>query len=73
MGIFRPVHLLVTSDIYIEPLVYMPGGIKNNDKAVLKIETTIRNHSPQTKEIIIIHQLLDSSGKEVITLSQQHI
>jgi len=38
MGIFRPVHLLVTSDIYIEPFgVHAWAEIKNNDKAVLKI------------------------------------
>ncbi|MBL7737999.1 MAG: DUF4982 domain-containing protein [Chitinophagaceae bacterium] len=63
MGIFRPVHLIVTSDVRIGPFgVHAWADIKS-DKADLFINTTIKNYSRQKRNITVVHQLMDAKGK----------
>jgi len=64
MGIFRPVQLVVTSDLRIEPF----GVHIWNDTAVsaasasVKINTELKNYSGQEKEFSIFSQLLGKNG-----------
>ncbi|PWS28795.1 glycoside hydrolase family 2 [Pedobacter yonginense] len=72
MGIFRPVHLMVTNETRIEPFGV---HIWNDDKisaqsAVLKIETTLKNYSSKSKNIVVRSQLLDREGKLILELKQ---
>jgi beta-galactosidase len=71
LGIFRPVHLIITSDLRIEPFgvhmwanrVYFHrhGDLKYNGF----INTTLKNYSSQTRNFILIHQLVNKDGKVV--------
>ncbi|MEI9955915.1 MAG: glycoside hydrolase family 2 TIM barrel-domain containing protein [Ferruginibacter sp.] len=72
MGIFRPVHLIVTNDVRIEPFgVHAWAAIKNNN-ATLSINTTLKNYSQQNRNVTIVNQLVDAAGKVVkeVTLQQ---
>lgn len=67
MGIFRPVQLLITGDVRIEPFGV---HIWNNDQvseksASLNFETTLKNYSLQRRDITIVHTLLDQAGHKV--------
>ncbi len=56
MGIFRPVHLIVTNDIRIEPFgVHAWANVKSGN-ADLNINTTLKNYSTQYRTIKINHQ-----------------
>jgi len=64
MGIFRPVHLIVTNDARIQPFGI---HIWNDDKiseqsAVLNFTTTVKNYSAKAKSITIYTQLFDAEG-----------
>lgn len=65
MGIFRPVHLIITNDIRIEPFgVHAWANIKGN-KTDLNINTTLKNYSGIKRSITLIHQLVSKDGKIV--------
>ena len=72
MGIFRPVHLIVTNTTRVQPFgVHIWNDNKISAKsALLHIETTIKNYSSLPKYITVINQLLDSAGKTVQQLKQ---
>ena len=62
MGIFRPVHLIVTNDIRIEPFgVHAWADIKEG-LIDLFVNTTIKNYSTNNKKIRITHHLVDPLG-----------
>ncbi len=68
MGIFRPVHLIITNDVRIEPFgVHAWADIKNG-LVNLVINATIKNYSKQKRIINIIHQLVDARGNLVTEL-----
>lgn len=65
MGIFRPVHLIITNDMRIEPFgIHAWAEIQNNN-ALLSVNTTFKNYSQQNRKVTIINQLIDASGKIV--------
>lgn len=65
MGIFRPVHLIVTNDVRVEPFgVNAWAEIKNNI-ASLSINTTVKNYSARNRNIIVVNQLVDEGGNIV--------
>jgi beta-galactosidase len=71
MGIFRPVHLIITNDVRIEPFgVHAWADIKDH-KANLNIVSTIRNYSAQTRTIAITQQLKNKMGLVISTVSQK--
>lgn len=74
MGIFRPVHLVVTSELRIAPFgVHAWADVKANS-AVLNINTTLKNYSLQPKHFSIVHQLVNKENKIIATVSQtQHV
>ncbi|WP_316739466.1 malectin domain-containing carbohydrate-binding protein [Pedobacter aquatilis] len=67
MGIFRPVHLIVTSDVRIEPFgVHVWNDDKVSEKsAILNIQSTIKNYSSSTKEVTVLNQLIDADKKVI--------
>ncbi len=73
MGIFRPVHLIVTNEVRIEPFGVHVWNDENvsEQSANLNLATTIKNYSTVSKNIKIISRLLDRNGKIVKTLEQR--
>jgi beta-galactosidase len=72
MGIFRPVHLIVTNEVRIEPFgvhVWNDDQI-SEESAVLNFEITVKNYGGSTKNITIINQLVDMNGKVVQELKR---
>jgi beta-galactosidase len=67
MGIFRPVHLIVTSDVRIEPFgVHIWNDDQVSEKsALLKMETEIKNYGVKPRTITVLSQLFDEDGKKV--------
>jgi len=72
MGIFRPVHLVITNDTRVQPFgVHIWNDNKISSKsAVLNLETTLKNYSNQAKSITVINRLVDSAGKIVQELKK---
>ena len=64
MGIFRPVQLIVTNDVRVEPFgVYIWNDTTVSERsAQLHFETEIKNYSKTTKEIVVTNRLLDNTG-----------
>ena len=67
MGIFRPVTLVVTDPVRVEPF----GVHIWNDPAISKasaklhLTTELSNYGSKSKEIKLVNRLLDAEGKEV--------
>ncbi len=73
MGIFRPVHLIVTNDVRIEPFgVHAWADIKNGN-STLSVTTTVKNYSAQVRNLTIIQQLVDATGRVVKEVATQQI
>ncbi|WP_421939847.1 malectin domain-containing carbohydrate-binding protein [Pedobacter sp.] len=72
MGIFRPVHLIVTNDTRVQPFgVHIWNDNKISEKsAFLNIETTLKNYSTQSKSVTVVNKLTDETGKTVQELKQ---
>ena len=69
MGIFRPVHLIITSDIRVEPFgVHAWSEIKNG-VAWLTINTTIKNYSKKKRTVEVVNGLWDAVGNAVTSAS----
>ena len=74
LGIFRPVHLIVTSDVRIEPFgVYAWADIDSKgNEASLNITTTFKNYSERKRMVQVVQQLNDSKGKFVTWTDNWH-
>jgi beta-galactosidase len=72
MGIFRPVHLIVTNDIRIEPFgIHIWNDNKISEKvAILNLSSTIKNYGLKVKNVTLINRLLDAGGKQVKELKK---
>jgi len=65
MGIFRPVHLIITNDIRVEPFgIHAWAGI-NNGVIRLKIDAAVKNYSRKKRNIRVVHLLVDALGNSV--------
>ncbi len=63
LGIFRPVHLIVTNEVRIEPFgVHAWADIKNK-QANLFVNTTIKNYSSKKRNLTLTSQLINKEGK----------
>ncbi|NCU03307.1 MAG: glycoside hydrolase family 2 protein, partial [Chitinophagaceae bacterium] len=71
MGIFRPVHLIVTNDVRIEPFGVHAWADISTDKIQLNIAATFKNYSQQKRNIVVEHRLIDVAGKEVSKVIEQ--
>ncbi|OZI09539.1 glycoside hydrolase family 2 [Siphonobacter sp. BAB-5385] len=73
MGIFRPVQLIVTRDVRIEPF----GVHVWNDTSVsataakLHVTSEIKNYGTRPRTLTVVQQLLDRSGKTVTKVEQK--
>ncbi|MEL0456064.1 malectin domain-containing carbohydrate-binding protein [Flavobacteriaceae bacterium SZ-1-7] len=67
MGIFRPVSLIITNDVRIEPFgVHIWNDDQTNkEKATLHIATELKNYSGSEKKIKVENILLNHAGDEV--------
>lgn len=70
MGIFRPVSLVVTNKVRIEPFgVHIwSDEATNKEKAKLHISTELKNYGKVSKNITVVNTLLNSEGKEVASV-----
>lgn len=75
MGIFRPVHLIVTSDIAFVPfgIHAWSGEEVSREKAVLRVRTSFKNASDKRKSVSVTARLLDREGKMVASSTVQQI
>ncbi|QNA45671.1 malectin domain-containing carbohydrate-binding protein [Lacibacter sediminis] len=73
MGIFRPVHLMVTNDVRIEPFGVHAWADMSAKEIKLNIATTLKNYSQQNRNVIIEHRLVDKNGKEINKVVEQSI
>lgn len=71
LGIFRPVHLIVTKDVKIEPFGVHAWTAINEAQVILNLSATIKNYSTQNKSVKVQHKLVDASGKEISKSSEQ--
>ncbi|MGZ3758017.1 MAG: malectin domain-containing carbohydrate-binding protein [Mucilaginibacter sp.] len=71
MGIFRPVHLIVTNPVRITPFgVHIWNDTTVTEKsATLHLETEIKNYNTHLVTLNIINQLIDSKGHIVTQVS----
>ncbi len=69
MGIFRPVHLLITDPVRIEPFgVHIWNDSTATTKnARLYIQTEVKNYGVVSQQISVRSQLIDKTGKVVFT------
>jgi beta-galactosidase len=67
MGIFRPVHLIVTDEVRIEPFgVHVWNDETANAKsATLNVEINIKNYATKPKTVAIITELINKEGIRV--------
>jgi beta-galactosidase len=63
MGIFRPVHLIVTNDVRVEPFGVHAWADINGKNATLNINTSLKNYSSEQRTVFITHHLLDAQRK----------
>lgn len=72
MGIFRPVELIVTSDVRIEPFgVHIWNDHKVSEgSAVLNMETEVKNYSRGIRTITVLNQLFDCKGNKLTELKR---
>ncbi|TCD28397.1 DUF4982 domain-containing protein [Pedobacter psychrodurus] len=72
MGIFRPVHLIVTNDVRVEPFgIHIWNDNKiSAQSAVLNLSTTVKNYGLKPKNMIVVNRLLDSDGKQINELKK---
>ncbi len=67
MGIYRPVHLVVTDEVRVEPFgvhIWNDSTV-SEQSARLFFETEIKNHGVQSRQIQIIQRLIDEKGRAV--------
>src|SRR5687767_13087931 len=73
MGIFRPVHLIVTNDVRIEPFgVHIWNDTTVSEQsATLQMSTTIKNYSNALRKLTITQTLLDKQRKAIVKITAQ--
>jgi beta-galactosidase len=73
LGIFRPVHLIVTNDVRIEPFgVHAWADIQDTETS-LWVNTTFKNYSLKKRNVIVSNQLIDASGKLIAQFTTTHV
>lgn len=75
MGIFRPVHLVVTNDVRVEPFgVHIWNDTTVTEKsATLHLETEIKNYGAKASQILISNKLVDAKGKVIAIKKNNHV
>ncbi len=73
MGIFRPVQLVISSDVRIEPFGIHAWATVGDKQAALNINATVKNYSKIKRTVAITHRLLDANKKAVKTVSYTQV
>lgn len=70
MGIFRPVTLVVTDEVRIEPFGVHIWNDKSTSKqkAILNVTTEIKNYGTSNRNLTIENTLFDKNGKKVVSV-----
>ncbi|MES2575617.1 MAG: malectin domain-containing carbohydrate-binding protein [Bacteroidota bacterium] len=70
MGIFRPVTLVVTDEVRIEPFGVHIWNDKatSKEKAILNITTEIKNYGTSNRNLTIENTLFDKNEKKVVSV-----
>jgi len=70
MGIFRPVTLVVTDNVRIEPFGVHIWNDKSTskEKAILNITSEIKNYGNSNRNVTIENTLFDKTGKKVVSV-----
>ncbi len=71
-GIFRPVHLVIKSDLRFQPFGLYAWGTKENvssDAAILNVRSELENNSGKLRKFQIVDELVDISGNVVARMS----
>ncbi|MBN2165171.1 MAG: DUF4982 domain-containing protein [Marinilabiliaceae bacterium] len=73
MGIFRPVHLVTTSNVRVEPFgIHAWNDNTVNEKyASINVTTELKNYSSNKKSIIIHNSLIDKNKNTIAKTSQK--
>jgi beta-galactosidase len=73
MGIFRPVSLVITNEVRIEPFgVHIWNDASTSkQKAILHTTTEIKNYGNQTRNLTIENILFDALGKKVVSIKSE--
>ncbi len=74
-GIFRPVHLIITNNVRIEPFgkhIWNDTTVSSS-QAIIHHTTEIKNYSPVPRNIVIRNILKDSEGRKTIAQSSSEI
>ncbi|HEV2483356.1 MAG TPA: malectin domain-containing carbohydrate-binding protein [Puia sp.] len=72
LGIFRPVHLVITNETRIEPFgvhIWNDTTVTQHS-ATLFLETELKNYGPTSMQGTVTQQLFDAKGKVVATVSK---
>ncbi|POY39466.1 glycoside hydrolase family 2 [Flavobacterium alvei] len=72
MGIFRPVTLVVTDEVRIQPFGVHIWNDKTTsiEKAILNVTTEIKNYGNAIRNLTIENTLLDENGKKVVSVKK---
>lgn len=62
LGIFRPVSLLITNEVRIQPFGIHAWADIKDELAFLFINTALKNYGSDKKNVQITHQVLDQKG-----------
>ncbi|OMQ10360.1 malectin domain-containing carbohydrate-binding protein [[Flexibacter] sp. ATCC 35103] len=73
MGIFRPVTLVVTNEVRIEPFgVHIWNDASTSkQKAILNTTTEIKNYGNSNRNLILENVLFDALGKKVVSVKSE--
>ena len=76
-GLYRPVHLLLTAAVHVDPADMAASGLfltpsaVTKDSADLKMETRVRNDGPDAALVTVTSHVRDGAGQEIAAPSGQ--
>jgi hypothetical protein len=75
MGIFRPVHLVVTAPVRVEPFGVHIWNDSNITAKAAQLHTTteVKNYTKQKQAVTVITRIIDPAGHTVHTFSVQRM
>ncbi|PTN09554.1 malectin domain-containing carbohydrate-binding protein [Mangrovibacterium marinum] len=73
LGVFRPVHLIVTNNVRVEPFGVHIWNDKNisAEKASLNLTTEVRNYDNKVKKLKLVNRLLSAEGAVVAEIQTE--
>ncbi|MDE1193570.1 MAG: malectin domain-containing carbohydrate-binding protein [Arachidicoccus sp.] len=73
MGIFRPVHLIETGGVRVQPFgvhIWNDSALSEK-KASLYLETELKNFDNKEEDVVLINQLIDRNGELIAKAKKQ--